>query len=90
MAGLHWYHPHKHHYTYETVKGGAYGLLLVEETKENLKQNLMIIIKPFLHRLWICFQALLGFFYKQKSISTTWLDSIGTIRENITTFSISH
>ena len=37
MAGLHWYHPHKHHYTYETVKGGAYGLLLVEETKERLK-----------------------------------------------------
>jgi len=37
MAGLHWYHPHKHHYTYETVKGGAYGLLLVEETKESLK-----------------------------------------------------
>ena len=37
MAGLYWYHPHKHHYTYETVKSGAYGPFLVEETKMRLK-----------------------------------------------------
>ena len=37
MSGLHWYHLHKHNYTYETVKGGAYGLFLVEETKKRLK-----------------------------------------------------
>ena len=37
MSVLHWYHPHKHNYTYETVKGGAYGLFLVVETKKRLK-----------------------------------------------------
>ena len=37
MSGLHWYNPHKHNYTYETVKVGAYGLFLVEETKKRLK-----------------------------------------------------
>ena len=37
MAGVHWYHPHKHHYTFETVKGGAFGFLVVEETKNKLE-----------------------------------------------------
>ena len=37
MYGLHWYHPKKHYYTYETVKCGAYGLLIVEETNKILK-----------------------------------------------------
>ena len=39
MAGFHWYHPHKHHYKYETVKGCACGLLIVEETKERLNTH---------------------------------------------------
>ena len=37
MAGFHWYHQHKHHYTFETVKGGAFGFFVVEETKNNLE-----------------------------------------------------
>ena len=37
MAGVHWYHPHKHHYSFETVKGGAFGFMVVEETKNTLE-----------------------------------------------------
>ena len=33
MAGLCWYNPHENHYTYKTVKVGAYVIFLVEETK---------------------------------------------------------
>ena len=30
--------PHKHHYTFETVNGGAFGFLVVEETKNKLER----------------------------------------------------
>ena len=30
--------PHKHHYTFETENGGAFGFLVVEETKNKLER----------------------------------------------------
>jgi len=34
MAGMHWYHPHAHEWTFEQVRGRAFGPLWVEEEPE--------------------------------------------------------
>lgn len=36
QSGMHWYHPHAHYYTFEQVRGRAFGPIFIDEPKERL------------------------------------------------------
>ena len=36
MSGMHWYHPHAHSYTFEQVRGRAFGLIFIDEPEERM------------------------------------------------------